>query len=92
VLRRPVSQEIVVQYEESHSLFPAWLNVLQPTERVSFAKEHPIRRQGHHQGRARFGRTEEAWVYTTPALVIGTSVIVGFDPAKIDLALRSLLS
>jgi len=29
---------------------------------------------------------------TTPVLVIGTSVIVGFDPAKIDLALRSLLS
>jgi hypothetical protein len=29
---------------------------------------------------------------TTPVLVIGTSVIVGFDAAKIDVALRSLLS
>ena len=27
-----------------------------------------------------------------PVLVIGTSVIVGFDAAKIDVALRSLLS
>ncbi len=29
---------------------------------------------------------------TTPVLLIGTSVIVGFDTAKIDAALRSLLS
>ncbi len=28
---------------------------------------------------------------TTPVLLIGTSMIVGFDPAKIDAALRSLL-
>ncbi len=29
---------------------------------------------------------------TTPVLLIGTSVIVGFDAAKIDAALRSLPS
>ncbi len=29
---------------------------------------------------------------TTPVLQIGPSVIVGFDPAKIDAALRSLFS
>ena len=29
---------------------------------------------------------------TTPVLVIGTSVIVGFDQAKIDVALRALVS
>jgi glutaredoxin len=28
---------------------------------------------------------------TTPVLLIGASVIVGFDTAKIDVALRSLL-
>jgi len=29
---------------------------------------------------------------TTPVLVVGSSVIVGFDQAKIDVALRSPLS
>jgi hypothetical protein len=37
-------------------------------------------------------RPSPRWVYAPPVLVIGTSVIVGFDPAKIDVALRSLLS
>src|SRR6266853_767800 len=56
--------QLEAENDEKHcGLFPAWVNVLRPSERVSFAKGHKVSREGHSARSWRPGRSQETWLH-----------------------------
>ncbi len=64
------------------------MNVLQPSERVSFAKEFPFDDKDITKNAQALEELKKLGYMTTPVVVIDSSVIVGFDAEKIAAALR----
>jgi glutaredoxin len=65
------------------------MNVLRPSERVSFAKRDRVSREGYSARSGRLADLKKLGYMTTPVIVIDGSVIVGFDVEKIHRALHS---
>jgi len=77
------------EHEDRHCLFAAWLNVLQPSERVSFAKDIPFHERDIAHDPDALADLKKIGYMTTPVVLVDDSVIVGFDADKIDQALES---
>jgi glutaredoxin len=74
--------------EERRGLLPAWMNVLQPSERVSFAKGIEFQERDIAEDPDALADLKKLGYMTTPVIVVDGSVIVGFDAQKIDQALQ----
>ena len=70
--------------EEHRGLFATWVNILRPSEGVSFAKGPSLSGARHSSDPDALADLKKLGYMTTPVIVIGGAVIVGFDSAKID--------
>jgi glutaredoxin len=70
--------------EEHRALFATWVNVLRPSEGVSFAKGLAFPERDIAQDRGALADLKKLGCMTTPVIVIDGAVIVGFDSGKID--------
>jgi len=64
--------------------FATWVNVLRPSEGVSFARGPSLSERDIAQDPGALADLKKLGYMTTPVIVIGGAVIVGFDSVKID--------
>jgi glutaredoxin len=81
-------QREVTNDKERRRLFPARVNVLRSSERVSFAKAMKFQERDIAQDPNALAELKKLGCMTTPVIVVDGSVIVGFDTDKIDQALK----
>src|SRR5579883_3384009 len=77
------------EHEDRNDIHAAGLNVLPTDERVSFAKANSVQERDVTKDADAVAELQRLGYVTTPITVIDGAVIVGFDAAKLDAALKS---